>query len=225
MVNMAEACAEHRGLVYHIAKQYQTVCLYDRAADPEDLVQAGYIGLMRAVQTYDESKGIFSSWAVIHIRLEMRKVLGICRRIQRADSNAISLDEVVPGTEDATLLDILEAPVDIEGDYDHVELVKGVRKAVDNLPAPESTLVRMHDLQGKELAAVGNRCGLSADVAYRTRRNGLKRLRKDPRLLELARAHNLDRRTNWYRHVSTEQYQSTWTSSTEALVFWREQQA
>jgi len=123
------------------------------------------------------------------------------------------------------LLDTLEASVDIEGDYDHSELVKGVRNAVDHLPAPQSTLVRTHDLQGKELAAVGSKCGLSADAAYRTRRNGLKRLRKDPRLLALARAHNLDKRTNWYRYVSAKQYQSTWMSSTEALVFWREQRA
>lgn len=225
MVSMTEVCAEHRGLVYHIVKQYQSVCRYDRAADTEDLVQAGYIGLMRAVQTYDESKGIFSSWAVVYIRLEMRKVLGICRRIQRADVNAVSLDEVVPGTEDATLLDTLEAPVDIEGDYDHAELVEGVRNAIDNLPALQSPLVRMHDLQGKGLAEAGSRCGLEPPVAYQAHRNAMKTLRRDPRLLALAKAHNLDRRTNWHHHVSEKQYRSTWMSSTEALVFWREQQA
>ena len=225
MVSMTEACAEHRGLVYHIAKQYQTVCLYDRAADTEDLIQAGYIGLMRAVQTYDESKGIFSSWAVIYIKLEMRKVLGINRGKQRADMNAASLDEVVPGTEDATLLDTLEAIDDIEGGFDHAELVQGVRSAVELLPDPQSTLVDMHDLQGRELAEIGNRCGLTANAAYKAHRNGLKKLRRDPQLLALARAHHLDRRTNWYRHVSAKRYKTTWMSSTEAIVFWREQQA
>jgi RNA polymerase sigma factor (sigma-70 family) len=221
---MAKACAEHRGLVYHIAKQYQTVCLYDRAADTEDLIQAGYIGLIRAVQTYDENKGIFSSWAVIYIKLEMRKALGINRGAQRADMGASSLDEVVPGTEDGTLLDTLEAPDDIEGEYDHTELVEGVRTAVGLLPDPQSTLVRMHDLHGQELAAIGNRCGLEPPVAYQVHRNAMKKLRRDPRLLALARAHHLDRQTNWYHHVSAKQYKSTWMSSTEVITFWREQQ-
>jgi DNA-directed RNA polymerase specialized sigma24 family protein len=152
-------------------------------------------------------------------------VLGISRRIQRADMSAASLDEVVPGTEDSTLLDTLEAPVDIEAGYDHVELVEGVRNAIDNLPVPQSTLVRMHDLQGKGLAEAGSRCGLEPPVAYQAHRNAMKRLRRDPRLLALAKAHHLDRRTNWHDHVSEKQYRSTWMSSTESLVFWREQQA
>jgi DNA-directed RNA polymerase specialized sigma24 family protein len=154
----------------------------------------------------------------------MRKALGINRGAQRADLNASSLDEVLPGTEDGTLLDSLEAADDIEGEFDHAELVEGVRTAVGLLPDLQSTLVRMHDLHGQELAAIGNRCGLTADAAYKAHRNGLEKLRRDPRLLALARAHRLDRRTNWHLHVSEKQYKSTWMSSTEAIVFWREQQ-
>ena len=82
MVNMTEVCAEHHGLVYHIAKQYMRVCEYDRAVDIEDLAQAGYIGLIQAAQTYDESKGAFSTWAGIYIKMEIRKVLGLNRRDQ-----------------------------------------------------------------------------------------------------------------------------------------------
>ena len=37
MVNLAEVCTEHKGLVYHIAKQYIRICAYDRAVDIEDL--------------------------------------------------------------------------------------------------------------------------------------------------------------------------------------------
>ena len=57
----AEVCSTHKGLVYHIAKQYLKVCEYDRAIDIDDLAQAGYIGLMQAVQTYDETKSSFST--------------------------------------------------------------------------------------------------------------------------------------------------------------------
>ena len=119
MVNIVEVCSTHKGLVYHIAKQYIKVCEYDRAIDIDDLAQAGYIGLMQAVQTYDESKSSFSTWAAIYIKLEIRKVLGITRRDQRADQGAASLSELLPGAEDCTLLDTMEASDDTEGEYDH----------------------------------------------------------------------------------------------------------
>ena len=61
MINMTAVCTEHKGVVYHIAKRYIRVCTYDRAIDIDDLAQAGYIGLMQAVQTYDETKSSFSA--------------------------------------------------------------------------------------------------------------------------------------------------------------------
>jgi hypothetical protein len=41
---------------------------------------------MRALQTYDESKGFVSFRAVIRIKLEMRKGMGINRRGLTADA-------------------------------------------------------------------------------------------------------------------------------------------
>ena len=225
MVNMAEVCTENKGLVYHIAKQYIRVCAYDRAVDIEDLAQAGYIGLMQAAQTYDESKGAFSTWAAVYIKLEMRKVLGITRRDQRADQGAASLNELLPGAEDITLLDTLEAADDTEGEYDHVELVQGVQSTVSTLPEPQRTLVQMHDLQGRQLSETGQRCGLSATDTYKTHNRALQSLRRNPRLRALAKAHNLDQITDWYRHVGMMEYSNTWTSSTEAIAFWREDHA
>ena len=131
---------------------------------------------MQAVQTYDESKGAFSTWAVVYIKLEMRKVLGITRRDQRADQGAASLNELLPGAEDITLLDTLEAADDTEGEYDHVELVQGVQSTVFTLPEPQRTLVQMHDLQGRQLAATGQRCGLSATDTYKTHNRALQTL-------------------------------------------------
>gem|GEM_PF-5778514 len=55
----------------------------------------------------------------------------------------------------------------------------------------------------------------------------LARLTADPgrpKLKALAEAHHLDQRTDWHRHVTLSGYRRSWTSSTEALVFWREEQ-
>ena len=222
MVNMAEVCSEHRGLVYKVAQHYLKVCRYDRAIDIEDLAQAGYIGLMQAIQTYDENKGAFSTWAAVYIKLEMRKALGITRLDRRADQGAASLDEIIPGVEDTTLLDTLEALDDTEGEYDHRELVQGVQSTVATLPETQRTLVQLHDLQGKSLSAIGRSCGLTTSATYQTYRKAIRNLHHNPRLRALAKAHHLDQITNWYRHVGIEQYRSTWMSSTEAIAFWRE---
>ena len=221
---MAEVCSTHKGLVYHIAKQYIKVCEYDRAIDIDDLAQAGYIGLMQAIQIYDETKSSFSTWAAIYIKLEMRKVLGITRRDQRADQGAASLDEMITGAEDITLLDTLEASDDTEGEYDHTELVDGVRGIVATLAEPQRTLVQQHDLQGLSLVHAGQSCGLESSAVYRAHQQAIRRLRRDPRLRALAKAHYLDQITNWHRHVGMQEYSTTWMSSTEAIAFWREKQ-
>lgn len=209
MVNIAEVCSTHKGLVYHTAKQYIKVCTYDRAVDIEDLAQAGYMGLIKAVQTYDESKGAFSTWTGLYIKMEIRKVLGLSRRDQRADHGAASLDEMLPGAEDITLLDTLESADNIEGEYDQDELVQGVRGIVDTLAEPERELVQLHDLQGIRLSAAGRACGLNPSAANHIYSKAMRNLRRNPHLRALAKAHHLDRVTSWYQHVGIERYKST----------------
>ena len=48
----------HQGMVISIAKKYHAVKL-----DFEDLTSEGNIGLYRAIQTYNENKGSFGSYA------------------------------------------------------------------------------------------------------------------------------------------------------------------
>jgi RNA polymerase sigma factor (sigma-70 family) len=220
MVNMAEVCEANRGLVYAVAKRFYAVCAQDRAVDPEDLAQAGYVGLIEAARTYDETKGMFSTWAVVYIRNEIRAALGLLQRSPGPGQGLLSLDAEIG--EGITLADTLEAPDDIEEEVDHTELVRVVRETVAALPAPQNELVRLHDLRGRNLSAAGRACGLTASAANSAYVRARENLYRNARLRALAGAHNLDLRTNWHRHVGLEQFRSTWTSSTEALAFWRE---
>ncbi|MDD3920872.1 MAG: sigma-70 family RNA polymerase sigma factor [Eubacteriales bacterium] len=223
MINMAEVCEENRGLVYHIAKRYISACRQDRAADIDDLAQAGYIGLIEAVKTFDESKGVFSTWAAMYVQAEMRKTLGLHRHDPRADQGALSLDAPVLDGEAITLADTVEAPENVETATERAELVQAVRATVDALPVPQNEIVRRHDLRGQSVTAAGVCCGLTASAAQNAYHRGRDRLSRDAALRALAAAHHLDRRTNWHRHVTLDSFRRTWTSSTEALVFWREQ--
>lgn len=60
--NMDVLWAENKGLVYKIAQQYQGY------AELEDLIQEGFLALCETMNTYDETKGAFSTYATIHIK-------------------------------------------------------------------------------------------------------------------------------------------------------------
>lgn len=62
--NMALLLEQNRGLVMLIAKKMTTSTIIDF----DDVVQEGNIGLMKAVDSYDEEKGAFTTHAGFHIR-------------------------------------------------------------------------------------------------------------------------------------------------------------
>lgn len=163
---------------------------------------------------------MFSTWASVYIRMEIQEALGLHRYGSQSDRNALSLDAEIG--EDLTIADTLEAPDNTEQVTACSELVRVVRDTVEALPSPQNELVRLHDLQGRNLSAAGRMCGLTASAASSAYCKARENLYRDADLRSLAEAYHLDQRTNWYRNVGTRQYQSTWTSSTEALAFWRE---
>ncbi len=118
--------------------------------------------------------------------------------------------------------DVVAADMDIEADALRKELVQAVRAAVDRLPEEQRSLVRLCDLQGRSLRDVAMACGVPFNAALYTRRKAQKALFLDRNLRALTTEQRLDRTTDWHRHVGVANYRSTWVSSTEALVFQRE---
>ena len=57
--------AQNKGLLIGLARRYAGACALDRAVSVEDLVQSGFLGLVRAAQTYDGSRG--RTWALGHM--------------------------------------------------------------------------------------------------------------------------------------------------------------
>ena len=66
----AQMIEENIGLVHSVAKRFK-----GRGVDYEDLFQSGCIGLIKAVDNFDESKGFqFSTYAVPVIMGEIKRV-------------------------------------------------------------------------------------------------------------------------------------------------------
>jgi DNA-directed RNA polymerase specialized sigma subunit len=64
----------NRGLLHRLARRYAAI---DTAADIEDLMQAGYLGLVEAERTYGADEGTWYAWAALHVRRAMREAVGI----------------------------------------------------------------------------------------------------------------------------------------------------
>ncbi len=159
MVNWTEVCEQNRGLVYTIARRYLGACEHDPAIDIDDLMQTGYIGLMQAASTHDDSKGSFANWAAYYIRQEIRLMLSLHRKLPRVRMLELSLDAPLAEGEEPTLGDTVAADVDLEADAQRKELVQAVRAAVDRLPEEQRSLVRLCDLQGRSLDDAAKVCG------------------------------------------------------------------
>lgn len=204
------------GLIVFVAKKYLPYC--DRASDFDDLMQAGHIGMMRAKATYQPDKGLWSTWAVLHMQKEMRAAIGLEGAKQRPERTAVSLD--APLTEDGfTLLDTLEAgPVDLQEGIDREQLCQTVRERVAALKDPlQREAVTLIDLGGLTYIGAAEAAGTTAQRIKTARYRGIHELRKDSALCELAQAYGLWRRS--YEHYGLQSFRHSWTSRTEAEAF------
>lgn len=199
---------DHDGLIMKFAREYLPLC--DAATDFDDLVQAGRIGVMRAMATHEPGKGAFSTWAVFHIRNEFRQLLPRMR--------PLSLDAEV-GEDGVPLVDLL--PDKSEGTETRMErqaVRETVRERVGILPQAQRQAVTLHDLEGRSMEETAEACGKPRPLVVSLRLSAFSTLRRDRVMKELA---GLDRRTNWHMHKGLQAWKSDWTSTTEALTFWR----
>lgn len=123
-------------LVAHITKKY-----YAAPGDQEDLISIGTIGLIKAVDTFDDTrKARFSTYASRCIENEIRMHL---RRVKR-DPDAISLQDPIETGRDGAALQIEDAIPDdacMEMDCEQREDAARLRRGVDRLSGRERQIV------------------------------------------------------------------------------------
>lgn len=165
-------------LVAHIAKKYQNV-----DEDMEDLISIGTIGLIKAVGSFDTSKGSrLATYAARCIDNELLMLL----RSKKKTSREVSLYEPI-GTDkegnEINLLDVIEQ--EQEEVVDRIELDDNIRKLtelVDKvLDGREKQIIRMRYglLTGKEITQreIGQQLGISRSYVSRIEKRALLKLR------------------------------------------------
>ncbi|MBR3505330.1 MAG: sigma-70 family RNA polymerase sigma factor [Clostridia bacterium] len=206
----------NHGLICLIARRYLRLCELNRAADLEDLIQAGHIGVWKAAETFDPNGGkTWAGWAGWHIQREIRALLGVASARRRADLGAVSLNAPLSGDDpdgdtigdmiaDESLPDACEA-------MQREQTRETVRAAVARLEGPERAVIEWHELHGLSYGALAAETGEAAEALKRAGRRGMNHLRQDMAL----RAYWLDLQTNFYARKGVRAFNTSWSSVVE----------
>lgn len=204
---------ENKGLIWFFAQRYTP----NANADRDDLVQAGFFGLIDAAETYQEECGSWATWAGLHIRREMRKALGLHGKRQ---VETVSLD--TPLEEDGdTLGDIIEdkSAVALDAALLRKEMLESVQKAVNGisaeLPRKAIKMVYFDGMTRRQAArCLGVRVGKVPGILER----GKEELRRNHRLRR-----ELDAETRFHAKKGVESFMRDRTSVVEEAVIWRDE--
>ncbi len=214
--------SENRGLIAWAARRYTGAAQRDNAIDYDDLLQAGFVGIVEASRTFNASTGgSWVQWAKWYIQREYNALLGLRDgRFTKAHSGAISLDAPISEDFDETMLAALEDdtldPVDAGAILDDDRRI--VREAVADLKDDrQREIVERWQLNGETQSEVAESLGISLERVRQLWRRSQKILARDQRLRQLAYLADC---APVYRPVSVAQFERTRTSQTERAALW-----
>ena len=164
-------------LVAHIVKKY-----YAQPGGQEDFISIGTIGLIKAVNSFDNTKGArFATYASRCIENEIRMTLRSAKKTQ----GDVSLHEPLEndkGSGALTIIDVMADEQDIRADYERKEEVEKLRALVKTLSGRERQIIVMrYGLAGGAPLTqqqVAGCLGISRSYVSRIEKNALTKLRK-----------------------------------------------
>ena len=165
-------------LVAHIIKKY-----YAAAADQEDLISIGTVGLIKGVSTYRPDKNVrLATYASRCIENEVLMFF----RSQRKSASDLSLSDSIESDREGNALSIQDVLAEEDDMFDAVsasEMRALVRRSVDTaLTAREAELVRLrYGLDGAQPLTqreTAQRLGISRSYVSRIEKKALEKLRR-----------------------------------------------
>lgn len=165
-------------LVAHIIKKY-----YASTNDQDDLISIGTIGLIKAVDTFNNNKGVrFATYASRCIENEILMQF----RAARKTKNTVYINEPLDTDSEGnslTILDIVSDRIDISCDYEHRYNLERVRELAETqLHGREKQVIFMRfgldSDQTMTQQQVANRLGISRSYVSRIEKNAVEQLKR-----------------------------------------------
>lgn len=165
-------------LVAHIMKKYYAI-----AADQEDLISIGTIGLIKGITTFDHTKG--ARLATYAARCVENEIL-MYFRSQRKTSQDVSLSDYIETGADGTMLSLMDVVSDQEDLTETIcrkENARQIRSAIEKyLTTQERLVIQLrYGLDGEiplRQREVALRTGISRSYVSRIEKKALEKLRK-----------------------------------------------
>ena len=163
-------------LVAHIIKKY-----YSNSKDQDDLVSIGTIGLIKAVSTFDKSKGThLATYASRCIENEILMYF----RSQKKTQGDVYIDEPIESDKDGnelTLRDVLAVESDIGEDVDRKIKREQLAVFIQKLPVRERMILELrYGIGGRQVLAqreVAKLLGISRSYVSRLEKKAIGTLR------------------------------------------------
>lgn len=165
-------------LVAHIAKKYQNA-----EEDMEDLISIGCIGLIKAVDTFDDKRGRLATYACRCIDNELLMLL----RGKRKTSREVSLFEPIGQDKEGNEIHLMDVIEHQQPDLlDSMELAGNIRRLFRLMeevltPREREILIMRYGLSGKKEATqneTGAALGISRSYVSRIEKKALGKLRE-----------------------------------------------
>ncbi len=173
-------------LILKITSKYYSFC-QAAGIEADDLKQEGYLSFLHALESYQQGKGLFSSWLILHVK-------GSCRRALKLDGKTfqkVSLDApLAQDEENRSLIEYLadEGIVGCEETAELTDLQRIVRGAVAQLTECDRRFI--HDIYWDErsIREAGERAGdTTVGRAASRHQRILRRLGRDHEIRSLSR--------------------------------------
>lgn len=165
-------------LVAHIAKKYQNV-----DEDMEDLISIGTIGLIKAIESFDSSKGKLSTYASRCIDNELLMLL----RFKKKTSKEVSLYDPIGTDKEGNEISLLDVTGSEQSDVltkvedaQHLEKLPTLIQERLNDRERLIIMLRYGLLSGEEMTqrTIGKKLGISRSYVSRIEKRALEKLRE-----------------------------------------------
>lgn len=191
---LEQLITQNRGLIAKLANKYMHVY---KGGDYDDLTQEGALGLLRAVETYDATKGSFSGYAWFWIRRAMFRAI-------QGQEDTVSLDTLVTEDGDITLGDMLSDGSDFtEAVADNLTADNLWLEVRRRLTDAEFRVFALSVISDYSIAFIADKLGIPLEQAQDEKKRAFSKIRWSSRKLHiLAQEWMQDNTPSYYSSIN-----------------------
>jgi|HigsolmetaGSP11D_1036233.scaffolds.fasta_scaffold00512_12 RNA polymerase sigma factor (sigma-70 family) len=197
----------------------------------DDLIQAGFLGMLSAIEDFDPSSGFtFTTFLNYHLKNAARDALG--RRSHKQDRDPIhrAISVELPVSTDTEEISIMDSLRDESMTYVYDDIIDRITEQQEihtilqqreRLRPDEREVFDEIYLNGLTLVAVAEKHGYTRNRAKSLHEQALRKIRRSPVIMKMKR-YDPDKQTNFYAHKGLDAFNTSFNSVVEDSVMFRE---